>query len=79
MYPSHQKAIEFVTKKQAVFYTLPPDVLPNTNGETIIQDSRKPETLSLMPSNIKFIDEEEDVKISNNKILYDLSKENNVS
>ena len=49
-------------------------------GETeILTDLKKSENLALMPSNIKFIDDEEGTldKLSNNKILYDLTKEKN--
>ena len=52
----------------------------HSEGETeILTDLKKTENLALMPSNIKFIDDEEGTldKLSNNKILYDLTKEKN--
>ena len=56
------------------------DYFVKFEGETeILTDLKKSENLALMPSNIKFIDDEEGTldKLSNNKILYDLTKEKN--
>ena len=77
VYPPHQKAIEFVTKKQAIFYNIPPgpDVLPiEENGD--VATRKDAENLTLLPSNLKFIDDDDETKLTNNKILYDLTKEN---